>query len=278
MRFLRKVREKAQAVGDFLQPMQIPLHTAYTSFYLILSLFPFLLLFLGLLRYTSMDIAQLKLTLQGWLPKNLVPIANSLVDSSYYHSSTTVVSVSAVAVLFSSSQGMYGVRNGLTAVYTRSPGQGYLRNLGFSMIYTVLFLVMLLVTLLVYLFGTTLLDYLQMTTTPALLLLMDLIDLRWVLLLFVQSALFTLMYAYLPSKPNSVRESWPGAITASLGWLLYSQLFSNYVDYITAYTTIYGSVYILVLGMLWLYFCISIFFYGAALNCWLSHRKARRGG
>ena len=225
-----------------------------------------------------MDIAQLKLTLQGWLPKNLVPIANSLVDSSYYHSSTTVVSVSAVAVLFSSSQGMYGVRNGLTAVYTRSPGQGYLRNLGFSMIYTVLFLVMLLVTLLVYLFGTTLLDYLQMTTTPALLLLMDLIDLRWVLLLFVQSALFTLMYAYLPSKPNSVRESWPGAITASLGWLLYSQLFSNYVDYITAYTTIYGSVYILVLGMLWLYFCISIFFYGAALNCWLSHRKARRGG
>ena len=31
----------------------------------------------------------------------------------------------------------------------------------------------------------------------------------------------------------------------------------------------YGSVYALALSMLWLYFCISIVFYGGALNVYL---------
>ena len=40
--------------------MRVPLHSAYTSFFLILSLFPSLLLFLGLLRYTDLDSRDLR--------------------------------------------------------------------------------------------------------------------------------------------------------------------------------------------------------------------------
>jgi len=54
-----------------------------------------------------------------------------------------------------------------------------------------------------------------------------------------------------------------------LGWLTFSRLFSVYVTHFSRYSNIFGSIYGLALGMLWLYFCISILFYGAACNRWL---------
>ena len=80
--------------------MAVPLHSAYTSFFLILSTFPSLLLLLGLLRYTDLSSRDLLDFLEGWLPESLLPTATALVQSSYRHSSTTVISLSVLAALF----------------------------------------------------------------------------------------------------------------------------------------------------------------------------------
>ena len=99
--------------------------------------------------------------------------------------------------------------------------------------------------------------------------------LRSVILLVLQIGVFAVMYALLPDKRNRLSRSIPGALFASLGWLVFSHLFSVYVEHFALYTNIYGSVYALALGMLWLYFCISIFFYGGALNRFLSERSTK---
>ena len=54
--------------------MQIPLHSAYTSFFLILSLFPGLLLLLGVLRYTGIGPKDLLSVLEGWIPGSILGI------------------------------------------------------------------------------------------------------------------------------------------------------------------------------------------------------------
>lgn len=246
--------------------MHIPLHSAYTGFFLILSVFPALLLLLGLLKYTSFTTGDLMDFLEGWLPASLLPTVNMLVDASYRHSSGTVISVSVLAALWSASRGMYGVRSGLNAVYGIAEQRNYWRKRGSSVIYTMSFLLMLTITLVLHVFGTAIVDYLWMTTEPVLMVIMSIIDLRFVLLLVLQTALFAAMYAWLPRERNRLRRSLPGAVTASLGWLTFSKLFSVYVSHFTEYTNIFGSIYALALGMLWLYFCISIFFYGGVLN------------
>ncbi len=270
---LRQWIQQGRQVADFLRPMQIPLHSAYTTFFLILSLFPFLLLFLGLLRYTPLEIKDLMRIIEGWLPQKLMPLADALVESSYRHSSKTVVSISVIAALYSASRGMFGLRNGLNAVYGLPGHRGFLRKRSLSVVYTSALLLLLVLTLGLFLLGSSLLDYLSMTTAPALLLLIRLIDLRWLLIALVQSLLFTLMYAWLPARRSRVGSCWPGAIAASLGWLMYSGLFSVYMDHFSGYSNIYGSIYALALGMLWLYFGIAIFFCGGALNHWLVSRK-----
>ena len=112
-------------------------------------------------------------------------------------------------------------------------------------------------------------DYLRMATNPALQILMDVVDLRFVLLLVLQTALFTAMYAVLPNRRNGLKESLPGAVLTAFGWLTFSDLFSLYVEYFRNYANIFGSVYGVALAMLWLYCCTCIIFYGAALNRWL---------
>ena len=60
---------------------------------------------------------------------------------------------------------------------------------------------------------------------------------------------------------------------ASIGWMLFTELFSYYAAYFQKYSSIYGSVYTVVLAMLWLYCCLSILFYGGALNQLLEEKS-----
>ena len=77
------------------------------------------------------------------------------------------------------------------------------------------------------------------------------------------------MFMVLPNRRNTLRQSLPGALFSSAGWLIFSDLYSIYVEHFAGLSSIYGSVYAIALSMLWLYFCLSILFYGGALNHYL---------
>ena len=93
-------------------------------------------------------------------------------------------------------------------------------------------------------------------------------------LLLVQSLLFTLMFMILPNRRNRFWESLPGGLLASIGWLLFSNLYSAYVTHFPSYANIYGSVYAIAISMLWLYCCLEIIFFGGALNQLLARYSA----
>ena len=130
--------------------------------------------------------------------------------------------------------------------------------------YTFAFLLVLLLTLVLHVFGADLLQMLAALPIPAFLL--NLLDLRVFLLLILQTALFCTMFMVLPNERNRLGESLPGALLASVGWQVFTNLYSVYSQKFTSYASIYGSVYVVALGMLWLYFCICIVFYGGVLN------------
>lgn len=264
-----KAVEKIQKILDFLRPMDVSLHSAYASFFLSMSVFPVLVILFGVLGYTSYGVEELMELMDGLLPDSFLPMVENLLRGAYANTSGAVVSVSAVAALWSASRGIRGLMLGLNAVYGSKENRSYLLTRTISVGYTFLFVIVVVLTLVLHVFGTTILDYLRMTTIPVLQFLMNVIDLRFVLLLCVQTAVFTAMYAALPSRHHGLRHSLPGAVFASLGWLIFSDLFSIYVEHFQNYANIFGSVYAVALAMLWLYTCVCIIFYGAALNRWL---------
>ena len=248
----------------YVTDQKVPLYAANASFFLVLSVFPVLVVLLALIRYTGMQVETLTNLIGEVVPGALMPMVNRLVLSAYVNSSGTVLSLSAVAALWSASRGMYSFVMGLNAIYEVKENRGYFRTRLISMGYTFAFLLVLLLTLVLHVFGADLLYMLEQLPIPAFLL--NLLDLRVFLLLILQTALFCAMFMVLPNERNHLGESLPGALLASIGWQVFTNLYSVYSQKSTAYASVYGSVYVVALGMLWLYFCICIVFYGGVLN------------
>ncbi len=249
--------------------LNIPLYASHASFFIALSVFPTLVLLMGLLRYTGLDAELLTEMLHGILPTALMPAAQRLIQNTYRASTGTLLSISAVTALWSASRGIHGLREGLNAIYGVQENRGYIRTRLMSVFYTFAFLLTLLLTLVLHVFGTTLQQWLPLHENPLLRFLESIVDLRFFLLLAIQTILFTAMFAVLPNRRHKLMDAFPGAVLASIGWLVFSQLYSIYVEYFAGLSTVYGNVYAVALSLLWLYFCICIVFYGGALNRFL---------
>lgn len=261
---------KAVHAVQTIKQMHIPLHAANAGYFIVLAIFPALLLILSLLRYTGLNVENLIELLGDFLPAALMENVEELVYSTYQNSSGAVVGLSAVTAIWSASRGVYGMLTGFNAIYGVSEDRGYLYTRGISVVYTFVFFAVILFTLVLHVFGNTIISMLTMVDNAVLIFLIDLIDLRFFLLLILQSLVFTLMFMVLPNRRNRFLDSLPGGVLASIGWLIFSDIFSIYVENFNNYANIYGSVYAVALGMLWLYCCLSILFYGGALNRYLT--------
>ena len=235
--FNRKPVVAVRRMLAWLRPMRIPLHAAYTGFFLVLSVFPILVVLFCLLGYTSLGVEEVMALAEGLVPDALEPLVGHIVRGAYENTSAPVLSVSIVTALWSAGRGMRGLLLGLNSVYGLKESRGYFVTRSIGAVYALLFLVVLVLTLVLHVFGN-----------------------------------LTAMYAALPNRRNKLRESWPGALLTAFGWLTFSDLFSIYVEHFQNYANIYGSVYAAALAMLWLYFCVCIIFYGGALNRYLMER------
>ena len=204
----------------------------------------------------------------------MMSTARGLILSVYNNASGTVAGVSALTALWSSSRGMYGLLTGLNTIYGVAEDRGYLYTRSISVLYTFLFVIVLLLTLLLHVFGGTLMKFVRQLNLPGMTVLLDILDMRLLFLLVLQSLLFTAMFMFLPNRRNRFWESLPGGLLASIGWLLFSNLYSIYVTHFPSYANIYGSVYAIAISMLWLYCCLEIIFFGGALNQLLARLTA----
>ena len=257
-----------------LTSLQIPVYAANACYFLAIALFPGLLLILASLRYTTLSATDLIRLLEGILPGALMGAAESLIVSTYYNSSGALVGISAVAALWSASRGIHGLLTGLNTIYGVREDRGWLYTRLISVGYTFLFLILVLVTLVFQVFGQTLADQFRAPGHPLVQFLLNLIDWRSTWLLIAQILIFALIYMFLPNRRNRFFPSLPGAILAAVGWQGFSQIFSLYVDQmLSRYTNIYGSVYTVALGLLWIYCCMCILLFGGLLNRLLTPRS-----
>lgn len=258
--------ERLWETGRKIARLRLPMYAANVCYFLVLAIFPGLLLVLSSLRFTDLSASDLIYALESLVPAALMPAVERLIVSTYYNSTGTVVSVSAAAALWSASRGVYGLIMGLNRVYGAHEDRGYVRTRVLSAVYMFLLLMVLVLTLALHVFGTNLIAFLENSTAPAARFLSQVVDLRLVILLLAQTAVFTLVYMVLPNKPNRFFASLPGAVGAALGWQIFSKLFSVYVTHFSGYANIYGSVYAMALGMLWLYCCTLILLFGGVVN------------
>ena len=261
------------ATVNFVIQLRVPLYASHASFFIVLSVFPLLVLLMGLVRYAGLEAELVTEMLHGIVPTALMPATQRLILNTYQSTTGAVVSVSVLTALWSASLGVYGLTTGFNSIYETTEDRGYFYTRLLSVLYTFVFLIVLLLTLVLHVFGTMLMEWLPFQPGPLLGFLEGVVDLRFFLLLGVQTAVFAGMYTALPNGKHRLRDAFPGAVFSSIGWLVFSDLYSIYVENYASLSNVYGSVYAVALSMLWLYCCVAILFYGGALNHWLSRKE-----
>jgi len=94
-----------------------------------------------------------------------------------------------------------------------------------------------------------------------------LIVLRWPVLLVLSVAVIATLYRFGPDRhPRHLRYVWPGALLASILWIVAGAIFSIYVQNWGNYSATFGSVSAAVVLLLWMYNSAQIFVLGAAFN------------
>ena len=258
-----------------LKHTQIPVYAGNAAFFLVLSFLPLLTLLLGILQYTVFGPEDLLEILSRIMPDEVLPLFDDFLQKLYPKSGAAVISVSAVTA-WSASNGIYGMARGLGAVLDVKETRSYVHMRLLCLFYMLLFVLGLVLTLLLHVFGRKLLSVFTARALPLARTLSFLLEHLQLYSFFLLTALFSLLYLALPNRKQKLSRVLPGALAAAGAWLLFSALFSVYVNHFAKGLALYGSLTTMVLTMLWVYACVSIVFYGAFLNRLLAQCRQNR--
>ena len=245
---------RIRAVIQTVSEDRVSLHAAHASFFVITSAVPF---------------ASILFTLTGlFLPsvsaKNLLEGSGSALTELLNHLAAEIRSVpgvsllsfSTVTTLWSASRGIAGIRSGIETIYGCTRRSGYVEHRLRSLFVTLLFILFLAAAVGILLFG----DLLGLPSGK----------IRFPVFAAVLTASFTGIFVSAARRSDRVRHTIrhhiPGAVFATLGWIVFSGGYSLYIVHFPSATTVYGGLAAICLIMLWLYFCMMILLLGAEVN------------
>ena len=259
--------KKFFTIRKFLKEMKKQDISAYASssaFFIFLSFVPMLILLCSIIPFTPLTQENLTQAVVGVMPHMADELAINLI-SDVYQRSAGVLSVALIVTLWSAGKGILSVIRGLNAIHDVEEHRNYVYLRIVSMFYTLCFLVAIVIALVIMVFGNLLLDFLLGHLSGLQVILSFLLPLRYIVFWILMTFFFSALYAYLPNKKLPFKEQIPGACVTSVAWSVFSFAFSVYVEYSSAYS-VYGSMAILIIMVVWLYFCMYIVFVGAFLN------------
>ena len=244
--------------------------TAYssdTTLFMIVSFFPFLMFLLTLLQYLPFTKQDLMAVIENAMPDQVAAMIGNLVNE-LYSTSSLLLSVTLITTLWTASRGMLGIYRGLNSVYGIEETRNYIVLRLLAMLYTFIFVIMLFMLLGLYVFGNQIVAWLT-GYFPALMMnkyAILVVSFRTTIGIVILLLFFILMYCFIPNRRTKFFKELPGAAFAAVGWVVFSYLYSFYIDNMGNMKATYGSLTAVVLCVLWLYFCMSIFFLGAEIN------------
>ena len=253
--------EKIKKIISVLTESNIGLYAAQASFFLVISVIPFMMLIFTIISmFSNVDTQGIIRYVSSFAPAEVSRLISTVVSELTAKSaSVPIISVTAVSSLWLASRGITALYSGLNSI-NGLPKRNYIYVRLISVLYTVAFIVTLVLTLLFIGFGGMLEEFLARRFVGLA------FKGKILIFFFYLTLIFALFYKFLPEERPRFRSVLPGAALAAAGWLGFSFFYSLYIDNFADYTLVYGSLAAVVLLMLWLYFCMNIFLFGAQLN------------
>ncbi len=258
-----------------IQHVDVTALGAQLAFFFLLSLFPLLIFMVTLLPYLNLQEDQLFNILRTYAPGEVYTLIDGTLDEVLSDRNGGLLSVGIIATIWSASNGMNALIKSLNRSYDLDETRPFFIARGISVIFTLLLIVLFVVALALPIFGeqigTFLFSYLGYEQG----FLGVWNQVRWTIPPVMIFIVFMLLYWIAPNKKLYLKSVIPGAIFATLGWIVVSLGFSLYVSSFANYSATYGSIGGIIVLMMWLYFSGTILMVGGQINAVMQERKEK---
>lgn len=236
------------------------------AYYLLLSLFPLLIAVGNILPYLHIDPNDVLPYIAEAIPKAIFNDLKPAIQSLLTQRSSSLLSISALAALWSASQSINALQTAMNKAFGVEQRKNFIIVRLMSLFVILLFLIAIVGVVGVLGLGKTILDLLQ----PILQFSTDFIDtfqaLKWPITSLVLLVIMCLIYRVVPNAKLTFRSIIPGAIFATIGWMLLSQVFGLYIKYFSSKIASYQIIGSFIVLMLWLNFAATIIILGGIIN------------
>lgn len=254
---------------------------ASIAYYFLFSVFPLLLFAVIFLSY-FLDISYIEQQIiqfvQDLIPGAEVLISENLQSLLANRGSNSILA--SVSLLWSGSGMINGIIFNIQKAFPETNTRGFFINRAFAIVF-ILIAILLIAGILIFSFVFNVSDALakfNITITKGLSQLINIVSTYVLPIIFLYLAGFVLYYV-IPTAKVDRGAARIAALLFAIVWRAYTIIFSNYIlSPMNRYDLIYGSVTVIVLLLLYIYFTAFIILYPAHLAAAITHYKQRRLG
>jgi len=248
---------------------------AQLSYYLLLAIFPFLILIFTLMRFLPITTGTVLDVVRPYAPEG----AMQLIEENLYQvlevTRGDLLSLSMIATIWLSAMGATALVRTLNRAHRVEESRPFLRALGVAVLLAIGMILGVVISLILLVFGreiglsiSSLLGF-----DPTFL--QDWNTFRWTFSSIILVAVVTGLYYFAPNKRLRFLDIIPGTLFAVIGWQLASLGFSYYVR-IADYSIIYGNLGTIIILLIWLYLTSLIILIGGEINAIISDRRSEQ--
>ena len=247
---------------------------AQVAFYLLLSLFPFLIFLVTLISYVPIvDFQESMQVLAALMPASAYEILQDIINQTIADRSGTLLSFGMLLALWSSTSGITSLVRGINRAYDQEETRRSWRIKAVSLYFTLELAAVIAVSFILIVLGknlgTRVFHFLGFSDIS----LEIWIYVRFIIVAITSILVFVSFYHNTPNRRLSLREVIPGAVVASLGWISTSIGFSYYVNNLGNYSKVYGSLGGIIALLMWMYLSSISILMGAEVNASLMFSK-----
>lgn len=251
--------------------------SAQFSYYIILGIFPFLILAISILCNYSYYIFYILDSVKGILPNDVFNIVSNVVYNSVNNCSKTYFSASILVILWSATAGSATIINGINRAYGFTVRNNYLFMRIEGIIFALAIMILMQLIFAVIVLGNQIVSFLQ-----NIVLLSDfsyiIIEIfRYTLPFILLLLIFSAAYKFLTYEKVSFSFVIPGAAFSTIGFIAGSIFYSNYMSTKSKYySSIYGNLSGLIIFLIWIFILSIIFLTGAEINYFTGKRSQKK--
>lgn len=238
-------------------------NAAAMTYYLLFAMFPFFIFVTSLLGLLHLPTLTLDGQITRFLPEDVVAFLNLAIEHITKSSNNALLTFGLVFSVWFPLRAVSNLMEAINDIYgEEKSGSHSIR----TAILTALTIVLIPAMLLLLLLGERVLGFVGEYIPISAEFITGWSRMRFVPMAAVLLFMLSAVYFFSPSKIQKVRYILPGAILSMGVWMLFSLIFSYYVDHMGRYSIIYGSIGVIIALLVWMDWSMIAMLMGAVFN------------